>query len=142
MTNTVAQAKDLVTSVAATQPWWVTLLVLLIVLALSIVWAAHKCTIAIKTFAATKIQAEAITSSISSLLASRSRQIGFLAWLLSGAVLAVIWFASSDPVSRSTCLLMVLDGGVFFTLLAYLIVEVALWKLLQSLNETKTPKPK
>ena len=133
MSNTVIIIRELTTSVA-TLPWWLSVLVLLIVLALIIGWAASQISKALDKIQTAKKQASSFTDSISSLLRARARPIAFLLWLLSCAALAILWFAS-DPLTRTTCLLMVLTGGVSFLLLAYLIIEFVFWRMARQIEQ-------
>ncbi len=127
MTNTVILIREF-TKAVAIFPWWISLLVLLIILALIVGWAAMWVTKAVDKVQAVTSKATSFTDSISSLLRARARPIAFLLWLLSVAVLIILWFVS-DPLTRTTCLLMVLDGGVSFLLLAYLIIELVFWRM-------------
>src|SRR5688572_5134266 len=119
MSNTVIIIRELTTSVA-TLPWWLSVLVLLVVLTFIAGWTASQISKALDKFQTAKKEATSLTDSISSLLRARARPIAFLLWLLSCAVLVILWFVS-DPITRTTCLLMVLDSCVSFLLLAYLI---------------------
>jgi hypothetical protein len=122
MTNTVAILRE-VANIAAAVPWYVSTLLLLIVLALSVGWMAMRIEKAAAKLTTIQTAAHASATEIASLLKARSRPIVFLLWLLSGAALAIVWFAF-PAVTRASCLMMVFLGGIFFLLLAYLIVDL------------------
>jgi len=127
MTNTVAMLRE-VANIAAAVPWYVSTLLLLIVLALSVGWMAMRIEKAAAKLTTIQTAAHASAIEIASLLSSRSKTVAFLLWLLSVSGVAVIWFAF-PAVTRLSCLLMVLVGGVSFLLLAYLIIEFVFWRM-------------
>ena len=122
MTNAIANFREVVNIVTAV-PWYISTLLLLIVLALSVGWMASRIEKAAAKLMTIQTAAHASATEIASLLKARSRSIVFLLWLLFGSGLAIVWFAF-PAVTRTSCLLMVFFGGCFFLLLAYLIVEL------------------